>query len=177
MRESVRLSQVQDIAGCRVVVPGITEQDNVVAALRESFERVVVVDRRVRPSHGYRAVHAIVTVFGKTIEVQIRTKLQHEWAELSEKIADRLGVDVKYGGGPETVRSVLVSSSELIADIHNLERTCSMLHSALSLAGLPSTSRVTLEEQLLTTEKRLGEWRAETMRILRSVLASADTPN
>ena len=27
LRESIRLSQIQDIAGCRLVVPGIEEQD------------------------------------------------------------------------------------------------------------------------------------------------------
>ena len=38
-RESIRLTQLQDIAGCRLIVPSIVEQDNVVQALAKLFER------------------------------------------------------------------------------------------------------------------------------------------
>ncbi len=37
-RESIRLSQIQDIAGCRVVVENIEEQNRVVEALGKLFE-------------------------------------------------------------------------------------------------------------------------------------------
>src|SRR6266568_4217299 len=36
-RESIRLSQIQDIAGCRVIVADILEQDRVIAALGALF--------------------------------------------------------------------------------------------------------------------------------------------
>jgi putative GTP pyrophosphokinase len=87
-RESIRLSQIQDVAGCRLVVSDVVEQDSVVASFRLSFNDIDVVDRRERPSHGYRAVHIIVRVRNKAVEVQVRTLLQHLWAELSEKLAD-----------------------------------------------------------------------------------------
>lgn len=58
-RESIRLSQIQDIAGCRLLVSDITEQDRVVSSLVGLFPGSSVVDRRQRPSHGYRAVHVI----------------------------------------------------------------------------------------------------------------------
>lgn len=66
-RESIRLSQVQDIAGCRVVVTGIIAQDQTIAKLRETFPGAKIVDRREHPTHGYRAVHVIV----ETEEVQV----------------------------------------------------------------------------------------------------------
>ncbi len=100
-RESIRLSQMQDIAGCRIVVDSIAEQDEVVAKIREVYPKTDIVDRRERPSHGYRAVHAIVTVLEQAIEIQIRTKSQHEWAEYSEMWADALDPSIKYGGDPE----------------------------------------------------------------------------
>ena len=49
-RETIRLSQMQDIAGCRLVVKDIVEQDQVVEKLRTAFAKVVVVDRRKQPS-------------------------------------------------------------------------------------------------------------------------------
>ena len=70
------------------------------------------VDRRRRPSHGYRAVHVIVSQAVKLIEVQIRTSLQHTWAELSEKLADEFGHEIKYGGGREEVSTYLTSLSD-----------------------------------------------------------------
>jgi ppGpp synthetase/RelA/SpoT-type nucleotidyltranferase len=64
-RESIRLSQVQDIAGCRVVVANIAAQDQAVTMLRDAFVEVRVMDRRKNPSHGYRAVHVIVDIAAK----------------------------------------------------------------------------------------------------------------
>src|SRR5262249_52796129 len=86
-RETIRLSQVQDIAGCRVVLPGALEQDRAIQAICEAFPYADVVDRRAKPSHGYRAVHLIAEIHKKSVEIQVRTSLQHLWAELSEKLS------------------------------------------------------------------------------------------
>src|SRR5438132_7745190 len=94
LRESIRLSQVQDIAGCRLV-----EQNGTVTLLQKLFQGVTVVDRRKNPSHGYRALHLIVRHEGKLVEIQVRTSLQHPWAELCEKEADVFDPLIKYGGG------------------------------------------------------------------------------
>src|SRR2546423_10604304 len=48
-RESIRLSQMQDIAGCRVTVDDISAQDEAVAQLNNLFHKLTVVDRRDRP--------------------------------------------------------------------------------------------------------------------------------
>ena len=87
-RESIRLTQIQDVAGCRLEVGNLAEQDAVVSSLLSLFPDTQVVDRRNRPSHGYRAVHVIVFVLGKAIEVQVRTALQHRWAQVSERLSD-----------------------------------------------------------------------------------------
>jgi ppGpp synthetase/RelA/SpoT-type nucleotidyltranferase len=49
------------------------------------------------------------------VEIQVRTRLQHVWAELSEKLADQLGNEVKYGGGPALIKQLLDQSSQLVA--------------------------------------------------------------
>ena len=115
LRESIRLSQFQDIAGCRIVVAGIAEQDRVVEALRSLFDNVTIADRRSRPSNGYRAVHVIVSRGGKLIEIQVRTLMQHGWAELSEKASDVIDPAIKYGSGNKTAVEALLATSELLA--------------------------------------------------------------
>jgi ppGpp synthetase/RelA/SpoT-type nucleotidyltranferase len=115
-RESIRLTQVQDIAGCRVIVADITEQERVVVSLKNLFIGSTVVDRRENPSYGYRAVHIIVSCEGKLIEIQVRTVLQHTWAELSEKVSDLVDPAIKYGGGKESIQSLLSKISQRIAE-------------------------------------------------------------
>lgn len=114
-RESIRLVQVQDIAGCRVVVADMTEQDQLVTRLCSIFPGASVVDRRLNPSYGYRAVHVIPEIAGKLIEIQVRTSMQHLWAETSERLSDQIDKDLKYGGGPEDFRYLLAESSGVVA--------------------------------------------------------------
>jgi putative GTP pyrophosphokinase len=112
-RSSMRLSQMQDIAGCRTIVADTVEQDKLVGVIKGLFV-CQVSDRRVRPSHGYRAVHVIARPNRVPIEIQVRTRLQHLWAELSEKFADRFGIEVKYGGGNTQLQENLQQNSDLI---------------------------------------------------------------
>ncbi len=121
-RESIRLSQMQDIAGCRVVVKGFMEQEQCVASLKTDFPEASVIDRRDKPSYGYRAVHIIAEISGKPIEIQVRTSLQHLWAELSEKSSDVLDPTIKYGGGSEAWRNTLTNSSWVVAYYEKLEK-------------------------------------------------------
>jgi putative GTP pyrophosphokinase len=119
-RESIRLTQIQDIAGCRLVVADIASQDSVVESLCQLFEQVNVIDRRRKPSHGYRAVHVVVGYRGKLIEIQVRTSLQHLWAELSEKFSDVIDPAIKYGGGKDE-QEILKSASSAVADVELFE--------------------------------------------------------
>ena len=121
-RESIRLSQVQDIAGCRIIVADVREQDKVITQLREYFPSASVVDRRLHPSYGYRAVHVIIKILEKLVEVQIRTELQHGWAELSEKFSDEVDPGIKYGGGDKWILKTLYSFSKLVENYERIER-------------------------------------------------------
>lgn len=114
-RESVRLTQIQDTAGCRVIIPDVSEQERVLTSLLELFPASTVSDRRQKPSYGYRAVHVITQVNGKPVEIQIRTTLQQLWAELSEKLSDLSDPAIKYGGGHHSLKEMLRLSSEIVA--------------------------------------------------------------
>jgi putative GTP pyrophosphokinase len=119
-RVSARLSQVQDIAGCRLVVPTVREQDQVIAQLLDQHGTWRVHDRRAKPSHGYRAVHIVAFVGRVPVEVQIRTELQHRWAGLSEAWDHRYE-GVKYGRGPANVLTVLDELSTHIMLVEQLD--------------------------------------------------------
>lgn len=120
-RESIRLSQIQDIAGCRLIAKDMAAQDAVVTILKATYPEASVVDRRMNPSHGYRAVHVIVKTGGRHIEIQVRSKLQHLWAEYSEKLSDVIDPNVKYGGGPEALSRMLAEISGAIAEVEGME--------------------------------------------------------
>jgi ppGpp synthetase/RelA/SpoT-type nucleotidyltranferase len=64
----------------------------------------------------YRAVHVIVENSGKLIEVQVRTSLQHLWAEVSEKLSGVVDASIKYGSGDHEILSILNVMSQKISD-------------------------------------------------------------
>ena len=95
------LSRMQDIAGARLVAEmNWTEQDQLVARIVELFPSAEVKDRRAEPSYGYRAVHVIVEVDRRLVEIQVRTVLQDLWAQVVERLADRWGRGIRYGDLP-----------------------------------------------------------------------------
>jgi len=96
------LAQIRDLAGLRVVVHGTRiDQDEIAARistlLPDDGRPPKLIDRRADPRSGYRAVHLEVRREGILMEVQVRTALQHRWAELFERAADRLGRGLRYG--------------------------------------------------------------------------------
>jgi hypothetical protein len=116
---------MQDIAGCRVVVGNVVAQERFVASLITDFPKASVIDRRNNPSYGYRAVHIIAEISGKPIEIQVRTSLQHLWAEVSEKSSDVLDPTIKYGGGSDQWRIFLTKGSDAVAAYEHFEKNVS----------------------------------------------------
>ena len=144
-RESIRLSQVQDIAGCRVIVANVRAQDRAVQLVQKAFLNTVVVNRKTSPSHGYRVVH--VTEISETlIEIEVRSTLQHLWAEFSERVADKVNPAIKYGGGHEQIRQALSQASELVAEYEDLESKAEAFQTRLR------------REQLMRLKERIVEY-------------------
>ncbi len=69
-----------------------------------------VKDRRSKPMHGYRAVHLVVQVDDLPIEVQVRTRMQDRWAQITEGLADKWGRQIRYGGVPDDPERVTLAS-------------------------------------------------------------------
>lgn len=163
-RESIRLTQVQDISGCRIVVPDVREQDRVVDSLVNLFPLARVTDRRRKPSYGYRAVHVVVEVLGKPVEIQVRTMFQHIWGEISEKYADLYGSEIKYGSGSRVIRRTLKRMSDSIAGYEGLERRLARLRESDSvrqiqeeMRGLRRNLADLLDDEISRIENKKGE--------------------
>ncbi|WP_052745433.1 nucleotidyltransferase family protein [Allosalinactinospora lopnorensis] len=102
------LRDVQDLAGMRLVCDmSLIEQDALADRILELFSNAPkearLIDRRHNPSHGYRTLHVIAYPYGIPVEIQLRTRLQHEWAETFERYADVVGRGVRYGEEPSHV--------------------------------------------------------------------------
>jgi hypothetical protein len=103
------------------VVEDIRDQEELLAAILATPGDWTLIDRRSEPVHGYRAVHLILQEDRWFVEVQIRTRLQHLWANLSEAWDRELeGESIKYGEGPPTVIGLLGRLSLLIARLEGV---------------------------------------------------------
>lgn len=102
-------------------------------------------------------MHAIVTVLGQAIEVQVRTGLQHLWAEFSEKLSDRLGVEIKYGGGAEHTRKLLRSASKLVADLDDTDTEIQVISASLAAARDRRAKIAALKDQVRVLRRRLAD--------------------
>ncbi|MES1246057.1 MAG: hypothetical protein ABUS54_00085 [Actinomycetota bacterium] len=117
---------MQDIAGARIILPSPVLQQQLLATLKEQypsddeFPLIRITDTREHGDrNGYRAVHVVQRIEGRPAEMQIRTPLQQEWAQLVERLDQRAGTDLKHGQGPAEWRSWL---NELSQTFHRLER-------------------------------------------------------
>ena len=177
-RESIRLTQVQDIAGCRLIATEIIDQERVINSLKRRFADLTIVDRRKQPSHGYRAVHLIVRHRGKLVEIQVRTSLQHAWTELSEKFADLVDPAIKYGAGDPKDQELLIEYSGVIAELESVESELLMVRDDLS--ALFTEDNLTEEEQdaIVRSRKKAEKLQRELpvirQRLLGKILNAID---
>lgn len=148
----------------------IAHQDSVVQSLKTHFgNSSVIIDRRQQPSHGYRAVNVIISVQDKLIEIQVRTKLQHLWAELSEKFSDVLNPAIKYGGGEKAVRDNL---RKLSADVKDWEFLETKMTKLLENASLVDGLVPDLLEEIENLRRQLTSMTLQTLNTLDTIMSA-----
>jgi ppGpp synthetase/RelA/SpoT-type nucleotidyltranferase len=114
----MNLPGMQDIAGVRFDAEmTLGEQDGVVAAIAGLFKHdpsTCVRDIRAQPHSGYRGVHVHLRLPGRA-EVQVRTHLQSEWANMYEAAGDFLGRGIRYN---ETITDPKIAA--LVSSLQDL---------------------------------------------------------
>ncbi len=124
-RFSVRLSQLQDIGGTRVIVEQNKDVNDLINFLKDRLERskdlkvVRLTDYRGegREDSGYRAYHVILEREGYKMELQIRSKIQHYWAETIERTSIVYGHHLKELEGDPVVIQYFKLLSDLFYEI------------------------------------------------------------
>lgn len=176
-RERSRLSKMQDIAGCRVKVDSVQAQDRVVSDLIATFPDAVVHDRRIKPSNGYRAVHVVVCIDGFFVEIQIRTLLQHEWASAMERLADDIGPEFKYGGGPAKLQKRAGALSTAIRNTEEFEAKTMGDIRAEEQHGASDKEFDIVRVQMADLKKSLQELVHQLMMLAVEEVKTRDFPN
>ena len=118
---TMKLAQMQDIGGCRIVVDCQDDVDSAAESIERrsapSYEVVRITDYRRdgRQITGYRALHIIVRRDECLLEIQVRTRRQHAWAEAVERAANRTKHRLKDGEGPAALVEYFRHASECLA--------------------------------------------------------------
>lgn len=126
-RLSVRLSQLQDVGGCRIILESNTNVDEFIRFIdlkvkkTKYFSILRQTDYRAkgRDSTGYRAVHLILERNELKVELQLRSNIQHYWCESIERTSVIYGQHLKEGQGD----NIVIKYFKLTSDaFHELER-------------------------------------------------------
>lgn len=145
LQPKMRLSQMDDLGGCRIVATSPENVALLAGSIRERFEVHSESDYRLNPrSSGYRALHIIVKFQNHKIEVQLRTVRQHTWAELVETLDKRYPIQLKDEDGPIVLRKWLLAASNSFSE--------------LDMTGEASESA---RNELATTTRLAVEWMSE----------------
>lgn len=173
-RQPSRLSQMQDIAGCRVVVEDIFLQRRALGAMQVYLDDPKIFDRRNHPSHGYRAIHLIANIDGVKVEIQLRTRLQHLWAEISERLSDIVDPALKYGvGDPEALR-FLANTSGTIAGIEDAEERRFQLMGLLDDDRVDFRTKKKIKKDIRSADRLFFSGRERLVGFLQNVKDEVD---
>jgi hypothetical protein len=131
---NMKLSQMQDIGGCRAVLATVTDVQQLVAVYEQSVaknpndrsEFVKKYDYIMAPkTDGYRSTHLIykyrsraadyLPYNGLRIEIQMRTALQHAWATAVETVSTFTGQALKSNIGDADWKRFFVLMGSAIA--------------------------------------------------------------
>lgn len=128
LRRPFTLYQIQDIAGCRAILRSMKEVDRLVKFYRDGGSRHSIQSEDnyiLEPKiDGYRSHHLILKFNGteeyeafnrRSVEIQIRTRLQHAWATAVESVGLIRQENIKGGEGDNDWRRFFELMSSEIA--------------------------------------------------------------
>jgi len=114
----MKLSQMQDLGGCRAIMPDIASLNALFQIYRNANDNFVQSEGgmkcydyvRFPKNDGYRGIHLVGRYKaraqknecwnGQRIEIQLRTQLQHAFSTAVETVTAFTRTPLKFGGGP-----------------------------------------------------------------------------
>ena len=143
------LYRMQDLGGCRIIVPTVKDVYNVVNIIKQHLsENGQVINKEYdylkqpKELSGYRSYHIVIEYHGNQnydnmlIEIQVRTKLEHYWATAVETI-DCIEKDtLKAGTGNPTYNHFF----KLASGLFSIKEQTSIV------TGIPSSEQEIVEE-------------------------------
>lgn len=131
---SAKLDRFYDIAGCRVVVTDLNELEMLCSRIESTLDCDVNQSRKrnyvaegCRPESGYRGRHLILRFDGLecglrlSVELQVRTEMQHLWATAVELYDRARGTRLKFGERNPTSWEFFRRASEVIRRLEEHE--------------------------------------------------------
>uniref|UniRef100_UPI0034DDEFB2 RelA/SpoT domain-containing protein n=1 Tax=Candidatus Thiodubiliella endoseptemdiera TaxID=2738886 RepID=UPI0034DDEFB2 len=130
IQTNMKLSQMQDIVGLRVILGNMNEvnliKDEIKKEYKNSKFKFVKEDNYIEsPRHsGYRSIHMIYKYDEQIksqkqckVEIQIRTEIQHSWATAVEVLGTYLNQSLKQSHGDNRYLDVFKDISKLLASL------------------------------------------------------------
>ncbi|HYR43904.1 MAG TPA: hypothetical protein VER98_12825 [Terriglobia bacterium] len=178
-REKMRLSQMQDIGGVRVVLDSVAEVRELENALRSDMpdHEIVTTDDYIltpKPS-GYRSLHLITKYRadgpwkGLWVELQVRSRLQHTWATALETVETFTKQALKASQGNDDWLRFFALMGAVIA----LREECGSVPDTPS--GLDLMTEIRFYAKKLDVLTRLRHWRVAVGLPNTSVVTPDDT--
>lgn len=131
-KPNISLYDMQDLAGCRVIVHSVADVYNVSNDYSSKVKHAEhkTDDYIKNPKKtGYRSLHIIYRFYsdseisanfnGMFVEVQFRTQLQHLWSTAVETMGIYTGTNLKAGEGPPEILRFFALVSSLFANEEN----------------------------------------------------------
>lgn len=160
---NMKLSQMQDVGGCRAILPTVTHVDELVAAYSESDAKNPNRSKQAREPYdyianpkddGYRGIHLVykyksssarhAVYDGHRIEIQIRSRYQHYWATAVEVVDTISQESIKAGKGERDWRRFFALLSSAMA-----------MSEKRTLVPNTPTGRVELEAEIADLARKL----------------------
>jgi hypothetical protein len=165
--KNMKLTQMQDIGGCRAIVGDIKGVNDLVSQFRAMSSRLEDIEEYnylEKPKEdGYRSIHFVVRyrsrhpelehIPSRRIEIQIRSRLQHQWATALETIDLFTRQTLKIGGGTPNWKRFFALASSLFA----MREACPCVPQTSPDRGDVITE-ITDLWRYLRVQERLNQW-------------------